>query len=285
MTNREEEKLEAFEKISTHSDLKQYLHKKAKRLQHTLNKETRYLCHYTNIEAAVKIIQHKTWYIGSPIKMNDGLELSHNDESKWRKIFFASFMLEPKESIAMWSMYAQPWTKGVMIRIPVEKFKNLIKNEPCIHPADIKSKEADMSKTISDAAISFHAVAYTNADSIGIGEKEILQCGGEHNDCLSGVLDADILAGYVKDLAWSYENEYRLRVDVDSDMMYPAVSIGLSDDFIDSVEIVSGPRFKGDLQTAIQSQINKCFEENRIRRSLFDQKLMWVYCDSCIRAK
>ena len=215
--------------------------------------------------------------------MNDGLELSHAESNTWKRIFFASFMLEPKESIAMWSMYAQPWSEGVMVRIPVEKMKELVKNKPEIYCANKDTKETEWRKMISDAEISFHAVAYTNADSRSKNEQETLICGGETNEHGMDVRISPDLIGYVKDSAWSYENEFRLRVDIHLDTHYEAVSVKLSDDFIDSLQIVSGPRFNGDLLTKIQSRISGIVSKAQVRKSLFDQKLNWVYCDSCKR--
>lgn len=270
----------AFSDLKSCYDLKDYLHDKATGLQNTSNKAPRYLCQYTNLTAAISIIQKKMWYLGSPLNMNDGLELSHAKSNVWKKIFFGSFMLEPKESIAMWSMYAQPWSEGVMIKIPVEKMKELVKSKPTIYRAQPDTKEADKSEVISDAEISFHAVAYTNADSKTATEHEWVGCGGETSECISGILTSCDLIGYVKDFAWSYENEYRLRVDVPSNT-YRAVSVDLPDDFIDSLEIVSGPRFNGDLLSVIQSRVGNTVDKARVHKSLFDQKLNWVYCDSC----
>lgn len=272
----------AFSYITSCSELKHYLHGKANSLQNTSGGNARYLCHYTNLAAIISIIQRKSWYLGSPLNMNDGLELSYAARTIWERIFFGSFMLEPKESIAMWSMYAQPWSKGVIVRIPVVKMKKLVKSEPEIYCANKDTKETEWSKMIPDAKISFHAVAYTNADSISKAEEETLTCGGETNGRVAGILTSQDLIGYVKNSAWSYENEYRLRVDIPSDT-YEAVSVKLPDDFIDSLEIVSGPRFDGDLLTEIQSRISGLVSKERVRKSLFDQKLNWVYCDSCRR--
>ena len=46
--------------------------------------------------------------------MNDQLEFSNGDKERWKNIFFASFMMDMKESIGMWSMYSQPWESGVL---------------------------------------------------------------------------------------------------------------------------------------------------------------------------
>ena len=43
--------------------------------------------------------------------MNDNLEYKNGDPHRLRNLFFSCFMCEDKESIGMWSMYAQPWEK------------------------------------------------------------------------------------------------------------------------------------------------------------------------------
>lgn len=273
----------AFSDLRTCSELKENLLNKAKMLHNTnRGKNTKYLCHYTNLTAAISIINSKLWILNSPVNMNDGLELLHANKAIWQKIFFASFMLEPRESIAMWSMYAQPWAEGVILKIPVESIKKMLNGTHQIFV--MQREEKKIIKDITEhAKISFHAVAYTNADSKEQKENEELICGNETNNMLYGTLNSKELIGFVKNSAWSYENEYRLRVDINASKKYDAVAIGLSDDFVNSVEIVSGPRFAGDLFTEIQNKINVEMKKEHIHKSIFDDKLKWVYCDSCKR--
>ena len=100
----------------------------------------KYVCHYTKISAISAIMKDKKWYIGSPQAMNDGLELIHLEDAHADNLFFASFCLDDTENIGMWSMYAQPWEDGVLLRIPVEKFKLWIKSGCKIYDADKKQK-------------------------------------------------------------------------------------------------------------------------------------------------
>ena len=281
----DKKKTNSFDSINTYEGLKINLQNKAKSLHNSSKGTERYMCHYTSLGAVISIIQDHQWYIGSPKNMNDGLELSHASDNLWDKIFFSSFMIEPKESIAMWSMYAQPWKEGVMIRIPVEKFKNWINNSPIISSANKDSKKANDDNITSDTSISFHAVAYTNADSKGNYEAEKIICGWESNSNLSNVTNSVELIGYIKDSAWSYENEYRIRADITSDRRYEAISISIPDDIIDSFEIVAGPRFKGVLFEEIQKKIKYRMDMNHIKESIFTGKLKKVNCDSCKRIK
>lgn len=276
----------AFKNVSTPSQLKQHLIDRASQLKNTKDGAPIYLCHYTHLSAAISIIRAKMWYIGSPLKMNDGLELSHAAKDVWKSIFFACFMLEPKESIAMWSMYAQPWTDGVMIRIPVEQFKHWIKSDTLtVHAADTSTKKPISGNIVSDIECVFHAVAYTNAEGIASTEQEQLWCGSETYTNVKNTLASDELVGFIKDVAWAYENEYRLQINYNGSDTPQAVSISIPEDVIDSMEIVAGPRFKGNLMDRVKGEIGITLTDDRIHNSLYQGKLNWVYCDDCSRGK
>ena len=276
----------AFTKISKYDELQKNLVEKAKNLHEHKGDNILYLCHYTSLKAAVSIIKTKRWYLGSPLNMNDGLELAHAGKEVWKKIFFASFMYEPQESIAMWSMYAQPWNDGVMIRIPVEMFKKWYKDGKCvISTANPETKNTNLDDISNYSRLSFHAVAYTNAESKRPNEEEELLCGGQKNFILKKVISTPKLVGYIKDSAWSYENEYRLRVDIDDSISCSGLFLSIPDEIVNAIEITTGPRFKGNLYSEIKKEITKVFNEGRINNSIFKGKLNWVYCDSCSYVK
>ena len=272
----------AFENASDYSELKKALQHRVMQLHNTDNNKINYICHYTNLRAAIAIIKNQEWYIGSPKKMNDGLELTCGNQSDWDRIFFASFMFEPQESIAMWCMYAQPWDDGVIIRIPVNEFKKWIKEANHV----IQCADPITKKTIKNALplrgdLNAYFVAYTNAWSMGKVDNEILICGTTSNKLIEDVLSASELTGYVKDMAWSYENEIRLRVDLKNNDHVEALSIDVPNHVINSMEIVTGPRFKGDIITRLKQDIEVSFDNKKVDSSLFSGKLNWVYCDSC----
>ena len=113
------EKSTVFKDICTPIGLLNYLSNTEK-----LNKNSM-LSQYTSLNTVISIISNRYWYLGSPHNMNDGLELQFGLDKR-NDIFFSSFMAEQKESIAMWSMYAQPWSDGIMISIPIKQFINWI---------------------------------------------------------------------------------------------------------------------------------------------------------------
>ena len=102
-----------FPDIETVEGLKLYLDDTANRL-----KNSPYLYHYTTVSNVIKMIRGKTWHLGNAAGMNDNLEYKNGDPLRWNNLFFSCFMCEDKESIGMWSMYAQPWEKGVKVALP-----------------------------------------------------------------------------------------------------------------------------------------------------------------------
>ena len=121
-------------------------------------------------------------------------------------------------------------------------------------------------------------VAYTNADSVQYKSEEILICGKAENKQLKNTPHLPDLVGYVKDLAWEYEHEVRVLATMDKNIRYDRLAIGLPDDLIDSMEIVAGPRFSGNLSERIRQEVHRQFTTNQ---SLFSGKLNWIPCDSC----
>ena len=272
-----------FSEAQTDEDMIQVLTNAAGIKHHRSNGEQNYVYHYTNRSSALAIMKSKLWYMNSPKYMNDGLELIYLEEAKTSNIFFGSFLSEQEESIAMWSLYAQPWIDGVIIRIPVEKMKEWVKRKARIYKADRKTKKP--LELLDQPKMELHLVAYTNGESLESKEDEVMRCGNQENTNFHGILDHYSLAGYVKDMAWSYEKELRLRVSIDSNEEIEAVTIEIPDEIINSFEFITGPRFEGNLLAQMRQKVDKKFNENRIVPSLFTGRLNRIYCDECEKGK
>lgn len=258
-----------------------YLSDSANRLDNIKNKSTQYVYHYTKLSNVVSIIKSGFWWLKSPKTMNDGLEFQNISEFQQSKaVFFASFMYDSSESIAMWSMYAQPWEDGVFVRIPVAIFKKWIRNTKVIYTILCPENQKPIieKSPITNKDLSVVRVAYTNSDSVQDKSEEILICGKAENNLLKNAPHLPDLVGYIKDMAWEYEHEVRVLATVDKSIKCDGLAIELSDDLIDSIEIVAGPRFSGNLSERIRQEIQQQFATNR---SLFSNKLKWIPCDSC----
>lgn len=270
----QEKKTSNFGEIANKEGLLAYLSNISKRLS-----DTKMVCQYTSLKAVIGIISKKYWYVGSPKNMNDGLELQQGLNMR-DDIFFSSFMIERKESIAMWSMYAQPWEDGVMISIPKSIFNKWVRGIEKVYSADPVSKQTDENTFVNlDKARVFaiRVAYYTQGED---GKTESLSCGRPQNsmsDVLKSINDPS-LVGYIKDDAWSYEREIRLRVELNKDIHYEGVAVEVPDYVIDSMIITRGPRFQGDLMERLKDVYN---QEIKAESSLFYNKLNNVFCDKC----
>ena len=243
--------------VSTPQEMKRYLEDTYNRL-----KNTEYLYKYTSIDRAASIIKNKQWYVAHPSTMNDQFEMDRF--SDWTGKYFASFVREgtDAESIAMWSMYGQSWEKGVQIGIPVKAFKEWIRGIKAVY---------DLTGNIikQPNRVYFGSVLYFD-------EHNPL---GKPGEKISGFkpYSHQQMAGYVKDVAWEYEKEVRLHVDIPS---YSAngVLIDIPIDVINVMSIKAGPRYNGDL---IQDLSDKAGFLIPNGKSKFTDKLSWTYCDDC----
>lgn len=269
---------EKFEDAATPFEIIDALDARAMGKQNKIAGITRYACHYTRMSAVSAIVKSKKWYLGSPKSMNDGLELIHLEDANADNLFFASFSLGNTENIGMWSMYAQPWEDGVLLRIPIAKIKVWVNSDCKIYDANKTTKKAG--SEIIDAKFSFHAVAYTNAESKDPSEPEVLSCGTNKNTLFKDIFNHPLLKGYIKDSAWAYENEYRIRVETNPNEQHDAVAIDIPQDVLDSFEFITGPRFTRNFTAVLRNEAGARLKPI-VKESLFTGRLKWVYCDSC----
>lgn len=263
-------KVNRFDEISTPLEMVNFLTDKNK--INALSEE--YISHYTSFDKAIKIIKSKKLYLGNPSNMNDGLEFS-SPKMDSSKIYFASFSIESSENMGMWSMYGQPWHDGVRISIPKKTFMSWVDKIKRVYHVNQISYEVDGNNFVSDDAFkaSISRVAYVEWNTDG----NILQirCGENAKNTRLIDVDSQILVGLIKDIAWSYEKEIRVRVDLGIESSDKNIAIDIPDEIIRSIVITTGPRFNTDISTTDFSEI-MC-----IRKSIFAGKLNYVYCDSC----
>ena len=137
-----------FSEIQDRETLKKYLFDYKSRMGNVKSLVT-----YTRIGNLIKIIKDGKWRLGNPLNMNDKKELSDFPQADWTRIFYACFMADTQESIAMWSMYGRPWADGVSITIDRELFTQWIRDTKVFY-----RKENDVYKRITDVEFSFDHV-------------------------------------------------------------------------------------------------------------------------------
>ena len=259
-----------FEDIDNAEMLVSYL-KKKKRLNGVTCLST-----YMNKSSVEELFSSKCMFINNPRRMNDLYEIaSFNDTGvDWGKICFRSFMAQKTESIAMWSMYGQPWQEGVMLSIPVSVLQELVNNSPCLISAVYDNARnryyPDYNEIVNGAEISLSRVAYV--------DDSYVTCSDKKNKNLKHLYGNYELAGYIKDVAWEYEREIRLRVDLPKDYREDVIFLKLSESFLKEIAITTGPRFDGDMIKSLPTKYKSYVE---ISPSKFKEKLAWIPCDGC----
>lgn len=265
-----------FKDIGNPTDLVRYLCDDTRRLSNS-----GYIYHYTTLSSAIKIIRSEKWHLANATHMNDTLEYQNGDKARWPNIFFSSFMTEDKESIGMWSMYAQPWEKGVKIAIPSTIARNWVHSIKEIEEISRLDYAPSGEKVqLDNGQISLASVVYSNTDSLT--KKDVLE-----KLCWSNVVNTNLrnaahmkeLTGYVKDMAWSYEKEIRIRVEFNNKYGFDRVSIDLPDKVIESMIITASPLFEGDLFTELQKETERQLFTDY---SLFKERLnIKTICQTC----
>ena len=258
-----------FKDISTPAELIQYLDDSVQRLENST-----YLHHYTTISRVVDIIRSRTWHLGNAAGMNDKMEYKNGDPKRWENLFFSCFMCEDKESIGMWSMYAQPWEKGVKISIPKKAIRAwLKKTTELLEISTSNYKPTGRRIYIGDMSSSLRlsSVAYSNTDSMQVSkEPEKLSWSNQSNTNIRNAVRIPELTGYIKDMAWSYEKEIRIKAEFKNRDNIQRVAIPLTDELIDSMIITASPLFDGDLMRELDHQITTHLNTEK---SIFTGKL------------
>ena len=265
-----------FKDISNPTDLIRYLCDDTRRLSNS-----GYIYHYTTLSSAIKIIRNEKWHLANAKYMNDTLEYQNGDKARWPNIFFSSFMTEEKESIGMWSMYAQPWEQGVKISIPSNIARNWIHGIKEVEEISISDYAPTGRKVqLDNGQINLASVVYSNTDSLTkMDVPEKLCWSNVVNTNLRNAAHMKELTGYVKDMAWSYEKEIRIRVEFNNKDGFERVSINLPDKVIESMTITASPLFEGDLLSELQKETER---QLSIDDSLFKRRLnIKTICQTC----
>ena len=238
-----------------------------------------YFSKYTRLSSVVDLFSTEKMLINNPENMNDLYEYhAFRGFSGWNKICYASFIANGNESVAMWSMYGQPWVDGVMISIPTSTFMEEIQNKKYLINAEYDKRTFRYSPgkdfIINDNLVSIVRVAYIDGAT--------LTCTGrnDRNHHFKEPYKNTKLAGYVKDSAWEYEKEIRIRVDLPDSYDRNAIYLQLSEALLKQIIITTGPRFEGNVLTALPQKYRSSIE---IRKSKFSEKIAWVPCDTCKR--
>jgi len=179
-------------------------------------------------------------------------------------------------------MYSQPWEKGVKIIIPIKVISNWIKETKEILEVSLDTDEiTDRKVNIdNDSTVCLSCVAYSDTASREATEvREQVSWSNQNNTNFTNIITIPELTGYIKDNAWDYEKEIRLKAQFNNIHNFKRVAIRLTDEVIKEMIISAGPLFQGNLVEEIQKEIK---HELKTDKSLFSGKLnITSTCEKC----
>ncbi len=191
-----------------------------------------YAYHYTSLGSLIKILESKTLQASRLNKMNDKFE--ERLYSNCKDYFFClSKSSLAKENFGMWAMY------GRLREIKCDDVNEKIGVKICF-----PKKEIDAICKLN--GLKLHSVAYVDLREGYKGSPKKKVTIGSTTTKSKISLPIDKMAGYLKDSAWVYESEIRLRKKFSDDaneLMDDYYYFTLSDEIISNLVVYPSPYY------------------------------------------
>ena len=234
--------------------------------------------HYTTWDAVKKIISGTSFLLtrGNSLAINDQHE-AHMQGSwdEWNKTYIGSFAFGSAENMAMWGLYGLPWSDAVRLTIPKDKMNVWVNSIKQINLFE-NGKTAPFRDSFD---VSLNDVAYVSEDK---GVQKYSHYGrhitASKGHPLYGMNTLKEMTGYVKNYAWQYENEVRMRIHLHHSTGYEKILIDVPEEVINSIEITVGPYFKWKSEELYE----RLQHEGRIKDSAFKELVNYrELCSLC----
>lgn len=124
------------------------------------------------------------------------------------------------------------------------------------------------------------AVAYSNEDSLQQKqEKQVIKWSNRINYHIINAGKIPELTGYIKDMAWFYEKEIRIKAKVPCGSRFQKVTIPMTDELINEMTLTASPLFEGNLKDALKKQVDY---QIKTEKSIFTKRLnIKTVCQDC----
>lgn len=247
-----ENKPKQMKDIANPEELREYLI--------TKGKNHRQYMHYTNFAGLIGMIASGYFHLSKGDRMNDRQEVQKGCPEVWENTFIGSFAYGQNENMAMWGLYSLPWEDGVCISIPRKQMLEWLQSMTQIYRI-----ENDGTYTAIDAQSEavLTDVAYVG-EPAGMMVKrynEIVRV-TEENHALKNINSSAILTGFIKNDAWHYENEARLRIQFENRQQLGRIAVKFAPGTIEGMTVVFGPWSKKDAIQRLDAKIKEMLRPN-----------------------
>lgn len=202
--------------------------------------------HYTTWDSLKKIYENNSFLLtrGNSLKINDQHEaIMKGSYQEWNKTYIASFSFGSSENMAMWGLYGLPWEDAVRIAIPQKEMLSWLDSIKDVEVWDPQKKN----NPLNNIRVCLNDIVYVN------GKKNDDYYQLTHasrnwivrNEAAFYRFDeSSLMTGYIKNYAWHYENEVRLKITTPFDVHSEKIKIDIPFETITSFEITTGPCFE-----------------------------------------
>ena len=231
--------------------------------------------HYTTMKSLEKMIESRSFWLSrldNP-DLNDWNEFGkYGSPYGWRHTYIGCFSYGRSESAAMWKMYCRPNRNAV--RILVSRSGMQAWNNHLCHPTSVvanpirkeggKFIKSERRVKVKCAGLSdVLYVSMNGNDETDNGSGCVRWNGrGVRIDDLSDWTKCKGVEGFVKNLAWQYEQETRLFVILKNEQ-YQAkrISIQVPDEVFEAMSIVLSPWLPENKVDSTKEQVESWFED------------------------
>lgn len=202
--------------------------------------------HYTTWDSLEKIYENKSFLLtrGNSLNINDQHEaIMKGSYQEWNKTYIASFAFGSSENMAMWGLYGLPWEDAVRIAIPQKAMLSWLDS---IKTAEVWNPQRK-NGAIDNIRACLNDIVYVN------GKKDdeyyqLTHAGSNWNvyneKAFHRFDESSLMTGYIKNYAWHYENEVRLKITTPFDVHCEKIKIDIPLETLNSFEITTGPCFE-----------------------------------------
>ena len=245
-----------------------------------------YCRHYTNLTAFLSICEKGMFRLtrGDDPGMNDQLEWKRlGDVGWWKRTFISSFSCVEGESAAMWGLYGKPTNEALRLSFDAKAIAKWI--DQLRHPDERSKPVVQFVAANGDDPVT----AELQWEDITIYFADILYGGkvapdGEltspyrfrRQEMKKGIFSrispnfekTPAMTGFIKSSEWAYEEETRLVVRVNEDVVLPIgrklsdiqyVFVPISREVLEQVEYMKGPGVTPKLRPIFAKKISEIF--------------------------
>lgn len=223
--------------------------------------------HYTNFSGLIGMIGSGYFHLSKGDRMNDRQELKKGSPEVWENTFIGSFAYGQNENMAMWGLYGLPWEDAVCISIPRKQMLEWVRGMTRIYALEedglYAAIDAQSKTVLTDVA---YAGEPEDAEFTIRRYDETIRVTADKRE-LRDVNTSPVLTGYVKNDAWHYENEVRLRISFENCGKLDRIAVALPPGTVDSMTVVFGPWSQKDAVDRLENRIKEIIgNENGLSR-------------------